>query len=1587
MPLDFNTTKDFRDKMLKRTLDPVYGSSPSPKTFTSSNYSVRNLGDSPNLLLPDVDDDRANDLLTPKKFNVFKPAEYLVRESFQDLPRRANLSLYPYFVATENNLLGIMTTRNYDTESELFKFAANNIRTNPQGPVLARISQNLNTAINAKNKIGEALAGNTTTLINIIRGRQPLIEGNESITVSSSLLGKGIDFLQTVAGTQLPFSTIPGDYLTNPRNPVNLRPTDVSSGTKAWQDLTGVLGSIVGIQRRPLPSRKPSDILIEHMGSSSKNRLFDLLSFSKYAPNYTTTARSQMSTTLGKFPSQVAQGFKSLLGMEAPNQGAYIGDDRENDVKQATKDLFSGRPIRSSYYLSLMFDQVSAKLFHNTKSIIEKGPIGGNLTWLSKNQTGNVNTTSIQDSLSTKYQFRKDSILETTQQILDTKPQNGGEALSHIGHILDQTSRYFKDGDTLISRGSGVRYIDNSGKDIGVEYARVWTKDRPYLTYGNTMPFYKETTQTPYYKGGETPFRRTGIRKFDSSVMTNTWNLNMAPMSDGTKNPDFPGSSNIVKGEKGFYAKKYMLSIENLAWAASTLPGFTVNDLPFSERGPNGGRVMWFPPYDLKVSEQNSAKWEPNLFLGRPEPIYTYQNTERTGQLSFKVVVDHPSILNLLVREHFKSINESEVDAYINSFFAGAKDIDFYSLIRQYHNLNSDDIKLIQDYLDSNGDPNDIQRHKNNVNSTVKDNPGGTSTIDANKENIKKKFNLIFPNDSPGTGTSSNSNLKYESVEFSIDKNDSRDILNIALTSVIIGNTDNDKLDRTSLFGKDVIESSESGSTINQILNDLTNTLTKNETLTKELVDPGGVLDTLKTDLENDNIQSDVVILINSKTTNVGDNDSNFRLSVRRSHSIYRTIFDKINKNGIKSKWKIDELTSPNAAVGMEVFNYENSYTFSELGYNGKNQERNVIIRTINYGSVANNEEPKCNSINYKNKNLIKFTPLSYGCRSANLSIDYDKSKKIDQPVNTSPNTKSTPTGNIVRNKTKPPVDLMKKVITKTLSEQFYFKKLESDSPMIYSSLKEKLRYFHPGFHSMTPEGLNTRLTFLQQCLRPGDTIPVKGLSDNSDINARNTTFGPPPICVLRVGDFYNSKVIIRDLNIQFEDNTWDLNPEGIGIQPMIADVTMQLSFLGGQGLEKPVERLQNALSSNFFANTEMYDERSESTNTKIGGVDSNEFTKEFLTSLNADYIEKTTLKDTSITPISEGQYIGILEPKEPSIDYTTVVDELFKKTNEYFTSYESFFNNTLTSNGSLLTNLIINRDYRKLNAYNVYTGSTSTAISLFGLYTDKTLPTYINELSTKLNTYLKDSNPKYLIDTFDLKNIVPEKYQTDINEILTNNITNILPTKLNEINELKSIKDFEIKRNELIQSLDKLNYITKYSNDVKTEKNKFTEIKLYKLNSVDFDKNEFYLNYSTSVDYINNNATKMYEKLDTSLDFDNIVITDNVVKNILNAKLKNNVDNIVDGVGIALSQEDYSLIDKIKEGVTKWFKEIKEENLKFGKLPVRKNSKPIVYYMPPLDVSENEIPATSNMEVQNEIKWLFGEKHNVTNELNYYRI
>ena len=128
----------------------------------------------------------------------------------------------------------------------------------------------------------------------------------------------------------------------------------------------------------------------------------------------------------------------------------------------------------------------------------------------------------------------------------------------------------------------------------------------------------------------------------------------------------------------------------------------------------------------------------------------------------------------------------------------------------------------------------------------------------------------------------------------------------------------------------------------------------------------------------------------------------------------------------------------------------------------------------------------------------------------------------------------------------------------------------------------------------MTPEGLNSRTTFLLQCTRPGKTIPTVTEQGTSMVDADNTAFGPPPVCVLRIGDFYHSKVAFDSMSFSYDENLLDLNPEGIGVQPMIVSVQSNFKFIGGQSLEGPVSKLQNALSFSYFANTELYDERAQ---------------------------------------------------------------------------------------------------------------------------------------------------------------------------------------------------------------------------------------------------------------------------------------------------------------------------------------------------------------------------------------------------------
>jgi hypothetical protein len=160
--------------------------------------------------------------------------------------------------------------------------------------------------------------------------------------------------------------------------------------------------------------------------------------------------------------------------------------------------------------------------------------------------------------------------------------------------------------------------------------------------------------------------------------------------------------------------------------------------------------------------------------------------------------------------------------------------------------------------------------------------------------------------------------------------------------------------------------------------------------------------------------------------------------------------------------------------------------------------------------------------------------------------------------------------------------------------EYHFYKQWIQDHPLMYEKLQEKIKYFNPAFHSMTPEGFNARCTFLQQCTRQGNT---KTMSDRGGKTANNLAFGRPPYCVLRLGDFYNQMIVID--NISFDYNVadgiqWDLNTEGNGVQPMLCKVNISFKFIGGGDITGPVQRLQNAMSFNYYANASFYDNRAD---------------------------------------------------------------------------------------------------------------------------------------------------------------------------------------------------------------------------------------------------------------------------------------------------------------------------------------------------------------------------------------------------------
>ena len=240
---------------------------------------------------------------------------------------------------------------------------------------------------------------------------------------------------------------------------------------------------------------------------------------------------------------------------------------------------------------------------------------------------------------------------------------------------------------------------------------------------------------------------------------------------------------------------------------------------------------------------------------------------------------------------------------------------------------------------------------------------------------------------------------------------------------------------------------------------------------------------------------------------------------------------------------------------------------------------------------------------------------------------------------------------------------------------------------MVFDNLKDKLQFFDPAFHSMTPEGLNSRLTFLQQCMRPGESIPtiktVNGQSVAQYDVAVNTAFGAPPILILRVGDFFNTKIAPNSLSITYEQ--LDINPEGIGVQPMIANISLGFNMLGGAGLKEPVDKLQNALTFNYYANTEMYDERADATDIESAQALDADFIKNFQNNETLNNLGDVN-NGSAYAGKGNNETIGVVTNKTIGDDNLDTGDINYKDImNSLIDESQTYFNNIINKSKTIV--------------------------------------------------------------------------------------------------------------------------------------------------------------------------------------------------------------------------------------------------------------------------------------------------------------
>lgn len=653
-------------------------------------------------------------------------------------------------------------------------------------------------------------------------------------------------------------------------------------------------------------------------------------------------------------------------------------------------------------------------------------------------------------------------------------------------------------------------------------YCRVWTAHHQYNRLKHLIrPFSEDGGMKSPGELQETlgkDLRPNGGKHFDKySVLMDNGFVRISPLLEEALN------------NSGTPIQNYMFSIENLAYKDAN------KTLTKEQLGPNGGRIMWFPPYNLKFSENVNVNWNANNFIGRGEQIYTYTNTERSGTLDFTLLIDHPSMLNKWRGTSSEVDDKEKREQEILRFFAGCSEF-------------GPDITPLNIEVESEKDKSLVTTDNRN-----------TEPVYQMKDIA---FVVFFPNDF--------SCNDIKDIDSAIEK----------LKSYEYTSGGGNFTERDKSFQKEILSEKNNINTNSGLLLNKFEKNKETEKIIRETIFNGNKEIEIHSFNELLAIKDDIIggeifkqpketfelysITTQGFASDHGYHTNNMALCERRRHFIERVIREKCGVNQTETPF-------------------------------GPVKGREIKVNNIDGRGDVNQVDAKVA------RAALAIFHLMWKDDVTTINTPNDGTTSVNGVDLTSPELVGDSMG-------------LSGIITTTITEKpregvyshdneyLYFSKLSDESYMVHRYIVDKVRYFDPAFHSITPEGFNSRLTFLHQCTRQGPTTSVNTgqVDEKSKAYLRyagNLSFGRAPYCILRIGDFFNTKICIESLSIQYDNGggvQWDINPEGAGVQPMYANISITFKFLGGQDIAKPIEKLQNAITSNYYANASVYDKNAD---------------------------------------------------------------------------------------------------------------------------------------------------------------------------------------------------------------------------------------------------------------------------------------------------------------------------------------------------------------------------------------------------------